>query len=126
MVSLHFRNVTYVNNFCLGWRSRSELNRRRYGHLRGARLESDEGPAGDGSGTPHRTEEGRQRLPPCHQGHAGGEDYGVSILYNLKGRIVVSNQNTVCLYVCKVNYNGDICYVHSVVKRIFCVQCLCC
>ena len=65
--------------FPTGRRPRSEPDRRRHGDLRGARLEPNEGPAGHGPRSPHRAEEGRQRLPPHHQGYARGKDYGVRL-----------------------------------------------
>lgn len=73
-------NLALVSLVQTGGRPRTEPDGRRHGDLRGARLEPHEGPAGHGPRAPHRPEEGRQRVPPHHQGHARGEDHGVCLL----------------------------------------------
>ena len=60
-----------------GGRPRSQLDRRRHGHICRARLESAEGLAGHGPSAPHRSDARRQRLPPHHQEHHRGEDHEV-------------------------------------------------
>lgn len=49
------------------------------GDIRGARLESDARPAGNGPSAPHRPEASRQRLPTHHSRHSRRENHGVSL-----------------------------------------------
>mmetsp|Transcript_777 Transcript_777/g.1937 ORF Transcript_777/g.1937 Transcript_777/m.1937 type:complete len:322 (-) Transcript_777:7-972(-) len=53
---------------------------RRHGGVPGARLEPAEGPPGDGPRPPTGAEAHRQRVPPPHARHAGGEDHGHAAL----------------------------------------------